>query len=221
MPWIFKADIIRLTRDKLGLSASRFGRQMDPRMSGAQILDIEAGRRGLTVMTLLRICNQYGLPPVAFFKSTGQDSPPPETESSVAHGDFSMGPRRGNRTTRGSSSDQQVIWASNFERVATIYPNKRWLRREAQEAFNSVGASDAMTERIVADIVERLRAGLWKEAIDHANPELIPSLVDYLNQRLWEDDPPIGGKVMPLRPRLVGQGPSRRLEPTGGKSDDT
>jgi hypothetical protein len=101
MPWILKAEVIRLTRDKLGLSATRFGRLMDPRMSGAQILDIETGRRGLTVTTLLRICNQYVLSPVVFFQSTGQDSPRHQTESSAPHGDSSIGPCRGNRTTRG------------------------------------------------------------------------------------------------------------------------
>jgi hypothetical protein len=66
-----------------------------------------------------------------------------------------------------------------------------------------------MVNRIVADIAERLTAGSWKEAIEHGNPELIPSLADYLNQRQWEDELPIGGKVRPLRPGLVGQGPSR------------
>jgi transcriptional regulator with XRE-family HTH domain len=210
MPWMFKADMIRTTREKLGLTASRFGRLMEPRMSGAQILDIETGRRGLTVASLLRICNRYGLSPVAVFQSTGQDSPRHQTESSVPQGGSSIGPRRGDITTRGRPGMiQQVIWASNFERVATIYPNERLLRREAQAAFNSLGANDAMVDRIVADIVERLRAGSWREAIDRGNPELIPSLADYLDQRLWEDEPPIGGKVVPLRPGLVGGDPSR------------
>jgi transcriptional regulator with XRE-family HTH domain len=56
-------------RQKLGLSPTSFGRQVDPPLGGSQILDIEEGRRGMTVETLLRICNHYDLTPAEFFRT--------------------------------------------------------------------------------------------------------------------------------------------------------
>jgi transcriptional regulator with XRE-family HTH domain len=92
MPWIFKPNVIRITREKLGLSATRFGRQMEPSMSGAQILDIETGRRGLTVATLLRICDRYGLSPVAFFERIDPEFPTDQMEFPLTYEDSCVGP---------------------------------------------------------------------------------------------------------------------------------
>ena len=74
MRWIFNPDVIRRKREMLGLSPTAFARRLKAPMSGTQIIDIETGRRSLTVETLLRLCNEYDLSPAAFFQCT-QETP--------------------------------------------------------------------------------------------------------------------------------------------------
>lgn len=81
MRWIFNPDVLRRTRETLGLSPSAFARRVKTPMSGHQIMDIETGRRGLTVDTLLRLCNEYDLPPTSFFQRV---EPNQEKAGSVA-----------------------------------------------------------------------------------------------------------------------------------------
>src|SRR5262245_47226974 len=110
MPWIFRPEVIRLTRDNLGFSASRFGREMVLPMSGAQILDIEAGRRGLTVTTLLRICNHYDVSPLSFFEHVGKGFTGDQPEVSSSRRSDSRSRPRGRGTGRISTRvTKQVI----------------------------------------------------------------------------------------------------------------
>lgn len=66
--WTFDPGLIRQTRAALGLTPTAFGRRMGA-ISGAQIIDIEDGRRGLTIRTLLKMCNTFGIAPRRFFEA--------------------------------------------------------------------------------------------------------------------------------------------------------
>jgi hypothetical protein len=65
----FDPSVITRLRERLGLTPTALGRQLEPGMSGAQILDIERRRRGVTVGSLLRLCNRFGLEPCELFRS--------------------------------------------------------------------------------------------------------------------------------------------------------
>jgi len=67
--WDFNPKPIEECRKALGLSPSAFGGALVPPMSGAQIIDIERKRRGLTMKSLIRLCNHFGLPPGKLFKA--------------------------------------------------------------------------------------------------------------------------------------------------------
>lgn len=67
--WQFNPKPIEECRKALGLSPSAFGGQLAPPMSGAQIMDIERKRRGLTVKSLIRLCNHFDLSPGKLFKA--------------------------------------------------------------------------------------------------------------------------------------------------------
>jgi hypothetical protein len=65
--WRFNHDLIKTRREELGLTVTAFGRLFTPPMGGAQIRDLEEGKRDLMVGTLLRMASFLDIKPGDFF----------------------------------------------------------------------------------------------------------------------------------------------------------
>lgn len=66
--WTFSPRPIADARRKHKLTYRGFGRELAPPMASGQVKDIESGELGLTVATLVKICNAYDINPAEFFR---------------------------------------------------------------------------------------------------------------------------------------------------------
>lgn len=117
---------------------------------------------------------------------------------------------RGDRTKDGGSARGAAAVAGGFDRFWAAYP-RRVARVKAEAVWDRLRPGPALESRILAAVARQSKCDQWVKD----GGQFIPHPTTWLNQRRWEDEPPMVPAGSSSGGRVVGH-----ARPSVGKFDD-